>query len=251
VYSIIEDKHQGEERVERTKRVVKWMYDVFYYGTMTGFVFMTFGEAVFIPPALLGKGSCDALFLNYPEVPTLPLLKEYYLVQLGSHFCSVFEQLMFKRKDIKFYEYFLHHYLAFVLILFSYLTHNWAMGAMVLITHDISDIFLAFARALEGQKYLKKHKVIVYSVLGLTAFMWAYCRTYVFPVCSIYACYQVWGILPAWEMIYITYTFEMSLLVLLLIMNLYWVFILTKMFVTALTKKSLENDYDPKLLKKN
>jgi len=256
VYTIIEDKHQGEERVERTKRVVKWMYDVMYYGSLTCFVFLFFRDANFLPPTLFGSGECSKLYSEFPELPKVPYLKQYYLIQLGSHFCSVFEQVMFKRKDLKFYEYFLHHYLAFTLIFFSYLTQMWALGSMVLITHDISDIFLAFARAFEGQKHFKSQQTVVYGVLGLTAFMWAYCRTFVFPVCAIQTCFVWWREqnelnLPVWLMIKHEFTFEVSLLVVLLLMNIYWVFILTKMFVMALTKKGVENDYDPKLLKKN
>lgn len=49
--------------------------------------------------------------------------------------------------ELKFWEYILHHSLAVFLIYFSSMYNCVTHGVMVLITHDISDIFLALGRA--------------------------------------------------------------------------------------------------------
>jgi len=45
------------------------------------------------------------------------------------------------------------------LILFSYLTNQWLIGIMVLLCHDISDLFLIIARG---------YKVFYQNILGLS-----------------------------------------------------------------------------------
>jgi len=247
-YQIIEDKHQGEERIVRTQRVVKWAYDFIYYGGMTWFVYNYLGDAYFIPGMVFGKGDCDTM-KGYPDIPVMPYLRTYYLVQMGSHLCSLLEQIYYKRKDAKFYEYFLHHYLAFALIFYSFLLHIWALGALVMIVHDISDIFLSFGRALEGQKYFKPNWFL-FIYFGLTTFAWAWCRTIVFPLCPMYSAIKDWGKWPeVWDIVKYNYGFQVVMLGVLLIMNIYWVAILGNMFISALVKKKVNNTYDPNILK--
>jgi ceramide synthetase len=250
VYQIIDPKHKGPERVERTKKVSKWIYDTCYYGYMTFFVYHMMGDAYFLPPLLGGQGSCANLFIDYPALPSVPQMQIYYLVQLGSHLCSVFEQLLLKKNDVKFYEYFLHHYLAFILIFYSYYLHEWAFGALVMIIHDISDVFLSFARAVDGQKYLKGNKWMMYLILGTAANSWAYLRVIVFPACPIYASTVAWGQwTELWPTIKYPYMFQYFLMLVLLVMNAYWVAILMSILVKSCKKKALANDYDPNVLK--
>jgi len=71
----------------------------------------------------------------------------YFMIQLGIHFFSLFEMVVLKRKtERKFYEYVLHHSVAVSLILFSTMSNQIAVGTMILIIHDASDIFMAFSR---------------------------------------------------------------------------------------------------------
>jgi len=252
VFDAIEEKHQGEERIERTKRVVKWIYDFFFYGGVTIFAYAMFGDAHFIPPFLGGSGDCWTLYDYYPRLPPIHYIKEYYLIQLGSHLCSVLEQVIFKRNDSKFYEYFLHHYLAFALIFFSYMFHIWSLGTTVMITHDISDIFLSAGRAFEAQRYIKTAKKFFYAILGVIAASWAYCRTLVFPVCCIYVSATVWQTekMQPVHLVERVFAFEFILMCVLLVMNIYWVVILSLMFASSFKKKEYTNSYDPTILNK-
>lgn len=84
-------------------------------------------------------------------------MKIFYLFQFGKHFSRLFSH-MFIRREGNYYEYILHHALSTFLILFSYLTNQWLIGILVLLCHDISDLFLIIARG---------YKVIFLSNLGL------------------------------------------------------------------------------------
>lgn len=72
-------------------------------------------------------------------------MKIFYLFQLGKHFSRMFSH-MFIRQEGNYYEYILHHSLSTFLIVFSYLTNQWLIGIMVLLCHDVSDLFLIMAR---------------------------------------------------------------------------------------------------------
>ena len=72
-------------------------------------------------------------------------MKIFYIVQFGKHLSRTFTH-MFIRSEGNYYEYVLHHSLSTFLILFSYLTNLWLVGAMVLFCHDLSDLFLIAAR---------------------------------------------------------------------------------------------------------
>jgi len=59
-------------------------------------------------------------------------------------------------KDPKFYEYFLHHLMAFTLIFYSFFFNFGLFGIFVLLVHDIGDIFLSISRALGELKHIPK-----------------------------------------------------------------------------------------------
>jgi ceramide synthetase len=53
----------------------------------------------------------------------------------------------------KYHEFLLHHCVAVSLIILSMLSNETAVGAVVLITHDLSDILAAFSRGFVETKY--------------------------------------------------------------------------------------------------
>lgn len=255
VFKYIEDKHQGEERVHRTKRVCKWLMDFFYYSFFTIVAYALFRPI--IPTLLLGQStSCMDAFVNYPAVVDLPWLKEYYLVQLGSHLYKIVDQIFWKRNDVKFWEYFLHHLLAFCLMLHSYIYNHYHVGIVVLITHDITDIFLSIMRAQEAFRY--KIPVFFPAFFFLTVFIWTYCRGVVYPYCEVFYSYkyQLTKDRKYGEDWFADRSFLVQL-TFLAIMNYYWIYALgaiaiknvRKMSIKNLMKgKGYDNSYDPTLL---
>ena len=89
----------------------------------------------------------------------------------------------------------------------------------------------------------------MYAYFALTLISWIYFRTIVYPLCLLHEATLFIGREEIWDMIKYSYLFEYFLLNVLLIMNIYWVTILSKMFLQSLKKKNLQNSYDPNLLK--
>lgn len=110
-------------------------------------------------------------------------MKIFYLLQFGKHFSRLFSH-MFIRQEGNYYEYILHHALSTFLILFSYLTNQWLIGIMVLLCHDVSDLFLIIAR---GYKDYKNYSRVLLKIIYVFAMVsWVVGRLIVFPACCVY-----------------------------------------------------------------
>jgi hypothetical protein len=257
IYNGLEGRHFGEERDQRAQKVVKWIHDAIYYSVSAIFIYSNYRNTPLIGPLLGGNGDSAQLFKNMPNLPDpqeFPYLKEYYLIQMSAHFCTLVEQVLFKRDEAKYYEYFLHHFLSFILILNSYLQHELLLGTVVLLTHDITDVFLASGRSLEAYykpKGTSCKSILLYAIYTNTVVMWIYFRIFVFTCVPIYRSFEVmgsWG--EVWAMIAPGYYFSFTLLLVLFILDSYWAAIMIGIIYNALTKKEYKNNYDPKILKK-
>jgi very-long-chain ceramide synthase len=247
IYDGLEGKYFGEEREQRAKKVTKWLHDVCYYSSTVAFVYYNYRDTI-VPPQLLGNANIDTYFAHMPAVPSAekyPYLREFYLVQMAAHLCTLLEQIFFKRDEAKYYEYFLHHHLSFIMILNSYIQHQWPMGSTVMLTHDITDIFLASTRAIEAfvkpsGKSLKSY--LIYGYLLNTLIIWYYSRLYVAVYVSIRGSYNEignWG--EAWQYLGFSYTFSVTLLGVLYILDVYWGLTMTKIVANTLIKKKYKN----------
>lgn len=91
---------------------------------------------------------------------------------------------MFIKQEGNYYEYILHHSLSTFLIVFSFLTNQWLIGIMVLLCHDVSDLFLIMARGYKDYKnYSRKLLKIIYVFAMIS---WTFGRLIVFPACCVY-----------------------------------------------------------------
>lgn len=140
-------------------------------------------DSKFLPSFMLGNGDINLADPNLPDIDLVPYGKELYLVQMGHHLYSCLYQIAKKRKDKKFFEFLLHHIMAFLLIFFSYSINIVNSGILVLLCHDISDALLVLCRGYGD--YVKKNKKVV-NVLFVFGFAtWIYSRLYAFPKCFI------------------------------------------------------------------
>jgi len=140
---------------------------------------------------------------------------------MGNHLYRLVSHWAFFRKDVKFYEMHLHHWMAFWLIVFSYLLNFTHMGGIVMITHDIGDIFLTIARTYDGLR--NKIKPIWYLNFALVLWSWIYCRLVFFPTCLIKMSYDYMGKYEAWPLVSWLYMFKWSMLCMLLVLHAYWI----------------------------
>lgn len=145
-YYMHENKYKGSAKEERAYTLVKWIYSIVYYfiSSVAGYILIK--DTSFFPTWLGGHGACLNIINGVPAIPEATLgMKIFYLIQFGKHFAR-FIIHMFIHQEGNYYEYILHHSLSTFLILFSYLTNQWLIGIMVLLCHDISDLFLIFCR---------------------------------------------------------------------------------------------------------
>ena len=85
--------------------------------------------------------------MGWPFLPMSPLVRLYYLTELAFWLsCVFFITSETIRSD--FYALALHHVITCVLIFFSYTCSYWRNGCVVLVTHDIADIFLYILKSL-------------------------------------------------------------------------------------------------------
>ena len=129
--------------------LVKWSYSIVYYIIASIAAILLIKDTSFFPTWLGGSGSSfDNYYIHWKEegfVEATFAMKLFYTIQFGKHCARCFMH-MFIIQDGNYYEYALHHALSCFLIIFSYLTNFWMVGIMVLLVHDLSDLWLIIAR---------------------------------------------------------------------------------------------------------
>ena len=73
----------------------------------------------------------------------------------------------------------LHHYVALCLVLCSYLANAMPIGALVMVYHDVCDIFSSLVRVLGDSDY-QGSKVTFFVYLSFLM-GWLWCRDYLLP----------------------------------------------------------------------
>jgi hypothetical protein len=152
--------------------------------------------------------------------------------------------IVIKRKtERKFYEYLLHHFVAATLILFSMMCNEITAGSMILIIHDLSDIMIAFGRAIVETKFESKlGKIFIYIAMTVG---WIYLRIIVFPYCLLA---NVYANKPTpqdeWYMISFEYGYLLIMAFVLYGMHLFWTFFLIKQGLRSVAGKNFKNTHD-------
>lgn len=135
----------------------------------------------------------------------------------------------------------------------SYLQHEWFAGLYILLTHDITDVFLAGSRVIEAfykPKGVSFKSIITYFYFAFTVLAWIYFRNYAFFCIPIYVSWKNfgnWGIV--WPMISAGYYYSFFLTLVLFTMDIFWSLILIKIVAAGIIKQNYTNNYDPNVTK--
>lgn len=234
-----------DEGKKRADYICKWIFDFCYYSLTTVCGYLIVKDESFLPPSMLGGGSCRNMFTNYPEVHEIPYLRLFYLIQTGSHLYTFMHQLFMKFNDPKFYEYALHHGLALFLLWFSYMMNFLFVGVIVLLLHDPGDVFLIFGRAYTDLKNrIRSLNILIYII---SYPIWVYTRNIIFPTCVISQCIDLYFKPRSHEhaqIFNLPILYMVGMLASLAIMHVYWTFFLTKAAISMLSKGKDKNGYD-------
>jgi hypothetical protein len=225
----ISQRYQAQDRKERSKRFVYCLLKASYFTFAVLFAYFTLKDSDFTPPQLGGSGDLRNVFKDYPyqSHDSVPYLRSYVMVELGYHLHSLVDLLLHKSRN-DFVEMLLHHLATCFLTSLAYFLNYSAVSALVLMVHDISDVFVSFCRAFTDTPY---------TALSLSLFAglystFAYYRLYFFPFHLIYQGYylnpgtisqqhqeQNYGLHVLGFMVHC-----------LVALHVYWFFLLTKMF---------------------
>mmetsp|Transcript_34569 Transcript_34569/g.68001 ORF Transcript_34569/g.68001 Transcript_34569/m.68001 type:complete len:357 (-) Transcript_34569:1302-2372(-) len=114
-------------------------------------------------------------------------LRVFYVVQLATWVWTGFscKWLEARRKD--YVEMMLHHCMTIMLVLFSFVQGELAIGLSVLFAHDASDVVLDLMKMANYLKLEDGHGMFVTEILFVSNLLgWIYFRLYRFPVFVIY-----------------------------------------------------------------
>ncbi|EAR83373.2 LAG1 longevity assurance protein (macronuclear) [Tetrahymena thermophila SB210] len=241
----LNEKYVGAQKEVRANKILKWIQDSTYYSCTTIFSLIAFKDEIFMPSVFGGNGTCSGALSQYPNFPPSNVVLFYHLVQFGCHTYSFFELVLFRRhEDSKFYEFTLHHFMAAGLIFYSGMYNFLYVSVLVLIIHDMGDIFVAGGRFYADMKF--KNRYVLYAIMGSALIVWIVSRIFVYPSCIIYTCWQVmgnpaWGV---WDIVKYCYYYMFVQLVILFFMHCYWTIFMLKIVFEYSSKPAYKNLYD-------
>ena len=176
------------------------------------------------------------------------LLKAFYIIQLAIWVWTGFSCKWIEARRKDYVEMMTHHVATVMLVLFSFLNEELAIGLVVLFAHDFSDIVMDIMKMVNYMKLEGWHGYyIVEFFFALNTFVtWPYFRLYYFPVHIIY--HGVFGG-------YVDYCgegegsrvqkcqkmgscFNGALLALLACLHVFWFFLLLRILYKLVTKGS-------------
>lgn len=117
-------------------------------------------------------------FLNYPCQKLPQYLDSFYVFKMSYHCYELIYTIIFDLKRVDFPEYMLHHFLTFILILFSYTCNYMVGGSIVMILHDGTDFTTTiFKLVVDVTPYYIQIPAYITMLVS-----WIYFRLWFFPV---------------------------------------------------------------------
>jgi len=211
-------KWTAEEREAKSLRFGHCFFKFIWFCCISTFSLYILRHREWVPPILGGTGSTQKCnYENYPWFEVDEDLRNYYMIQFAYHSHSLIYQFtLIKRGD--FLEMLLHHVVTISLISFSYLNNYMQYGTLVLLVHDIPDIFTYLIKiAVDTQ-----HRMLNVVCFYLLVFSWGIGRLFIFPFVLIYS-----TIFEASPHVY-GYTFFNLFLLSLLCLHIYWYYLFVK-----------------------
>ncbi|CRH00587.1 longevity-assurance (LAG1) protein, putative [Plasmodium relictum] len=210
-------------------------FNLFYFSLISAFGFVILRNQTYFPSELGGKGKLSDYFVDYPNQKTSNLIHLYYFLNGGYLLTSVYSTLISERLP-DFYENCLQHLCAIILVYFSYSQNFIRVGAIIMLCHDICEIFSSACRVFVDTRY-KFITVISFCILFTS---WGVLRLYIFAKRCILAIHRNFGIFSS-SLKVETRIWLIFLLLVILLMNAYWFVLMAKMFIHFVTSGQTED----------
>ncbi|KAJ9516842.1 hypothetical protein QJQ45_027257 [Haematococcus lacustris] len=159
----------------------------------------------------------------------------FYCMQTGFYVQAI-HYLIFheiRRKD--WLESLVHHIATSVLLAYSYYVNFSRVGVMILLVHDMSDIFLEAAKLARQVGRYARRQGIATTFFVVFASVWIYTRNYVFPAILIRSTLleTLWYADLHGIKVEPHYTIFNALLLLLELLHIYWTYLILKEHVSG------------------
>ena len=159
----------------------------------------------------------------------------FYCLSTGWYIQSIHYLLFIETRRKDWLESMIHHGVTLALLALSYHVNVTRIGCMIILLHDVNDIFLELAKMC---KYVDKDTKLGNVFFGLFFLSWVVTRVIIFPLHVIrstlteslfYAEIHNVNVEP-------TYTIFNSLLLVLLVLHVYWTWLILKILIKAFTE---------------
>ncbi|SBT70732.1 longevity-assurance (LAG1) protein, putative [Plasmodium malariae] len=230
-------KNKWSQRIRKIKveRFNLMFFNLFYFSLISTFGFVALRYQTYFPVEMGGEGNLNDYFVGYPNQKTSNLVHMYYFLNGGYLLTSVYSLLM-SEKLPDFYENFLQHLCAIILVYFSYSQNFIRVGSVIMLCHDICEVFSSACRVFVDTRY----KLVTVSSFCILFSSWGFLRLYIFakrcilPVHRNFTMFR--SMLPAETLIWLIF-----LMLVILLMNTYWLVLMAKMFVHFVTSGKTED----------
>ncbi|ELP94408.1 longevity assurance factor, putative [Entamoeba invadens IP1] len=231
-WCISKKKYGDKIRRERVERFSHCVFKNLYFFVTAPLGVLLFKNEDWVPRVLfgVGKGDISRVWDNFPATQQTKYLALFYNWELGYHLHSLFFHL-FSNPRNDFFETLLHHLCSVFLMTFSYTNNCGRIGVLVLLLHDIVDVFMYFSKwAIDLQNVKPGALCFVF-----LTYAYAKLRLFVFPVYIIPAGAVAINFVPDTVALkYPTYILFMAMLLSLLGLHIYWYYLIMKMLVNLL-----------------
>ncbi|XP_027699952.1 ceramide synthase 4-like [Vombatus ursinus] len=181
-------------------------------------------------------GQPETIWNGYPKQVSCPDLCWWYIFHIVFYFfilLVLFYNFLISHRD--FYGYVIHHFVTVTLIFYSYSANLVHIGVLVMLLHDVSDIFLETSKMIAYAKW-KQAQNIIFILFGLVFFV---SRLIFFPTKVIYNFYYVF---QTNNQFFFGYYFSNSLLMVTQSLNLFWFFLILKVIYKFLSEGQVKSD---------
>ncbi|XP_073236842.1 ceramide synthase 6-like [Porites lutea] len=217
-------RQQSKPSLMRKATESSWRF-VFYLGTSIYGLVILFKE-----PWLWDLRHC---FFDHGNHPLTDEIYYYYLFETGFYLSLIISLFVdVKRKD--FWQMVVHHIVTVLLLVFSYYSGFFRIGSIIVLLHDLADIFLESAKVFNYAKWEATCNIafILFAVIFNSS------RLVYYPFWVLHTVYyspSYCGPFKAWP-------YFMGLLLCLQVLHMYWSYKIAEMALSFFRKGTVEGD---------
>lgn len=178
---------------------------------------------------------------GFPNVPRAENLRYYYLLQLGFYCHSLYAHFAMEVKRSDWWPLLGHHIVTIFLIYFSYGIGYHRIGLLILVCHDLNDIFLESGKVLSYMK-MDAAKNVAFLLFFAS---WLLTRLGIFPFMILPSTlFEVTSVIPIDIM---PFYFSLNACLLFLLgLHIYWFSLMVKLLLRVIQGKDISDSREKK-----